>query len=265
MENDFSCTRLNHPNFKLEAVTSNWFSEAEERKKMFGRLCERKQQCNTHSQNCPCILCISEALEICIALFTSLNISALVIPPLISTVTASLVVLDFCVASRTMAPFWTYAVISSNRTKPVPAKSLYITNNNKISLTIGKIILRVPPHLGENGKVIRCQKTVWTKIWEFHSGKDRIVFRSVRFWGKKPPGMLSLLGRCRVSFSLSWTHYCTFLGKQVMGEARENEFSLEVCVTFRFCCFRQYGLAHIKHEKNQFYWSISEQFKITVS
>lgn len=67
----FSCTRLNHANFKLEAVTSNWFLEAEERKKMCGRWCERKQQYNTHSQNCPCILWISEALEICIALFTS--------------------------------------------------------------------------------------------------------------------------------------------------------------------------------------------------
>lgn len=201
MKRDFSCTSLNHANFKLEAVTSNWFLEAEERKEIFGRWCERKQQCNTHSQNCPCIFCISEALEICIALVTSLNISALVIPTLIYTVRASLAVLDFCVVSPAMAPFWAYAVISSNRTKPVLAKSINITNNNEISLTVGKIILRVLLHLWENEKVIRCQKTVWTKIWEFHSGKDRTVFRNVRFRGKKPSEMLLLLRRCWVSFS----------------------------------------------------------------
>lgn len=113
--------RLNHANFKLEAVTSNWFLEAEEKKEMFGAWCERRQQCNKHPQNHPRVFCISEALEICIALFTSLNISALLIPTLIPTVT-SLVALDFCVVSRTMAPFWTYPVISSNRTKICSSK-----------------------------------------------------------------------------------------------------------------------------------------------
>lgn len=89
---------------------------------------------------------------------------------------------------------------------------------------------------------------VWTKFWEFHSGKDRTVFRSVRFWGKQQSGMLSFLGRWRMLL-LDMGRLLYISGKASDGEAREKAFSLKVCETFRFCCFREYGFAHIKHEK----------------
>lgn len=111
MEGDFSCITDEVSLFlkpcwvQTRGGLINLIFRSVREKERYCGWCVRKKKCNVHFQNLAYIICISEALEICIALFTSLNISALLIPAHISTVRISLTALDFCVTSRTTAPF----------------------------------------------------------------------------------------------------------------------------------------------------------------
>lgn len=111
MERDFSCITDKVSRFLKPCwvqtrggLVKLRFRSVREKERYRG-WCVRKKQCNVHFQNPAYITYISEALEICIALFTSLNISALLIPAHIPTVRISLTALDFCVISKTTAPF----------------------------------------------------------------------------------------------------------------------------------------------------------------